>query len=151
MLRLPGPGHVSCHCREPNHDCHYIIPPFRSRPPGLPHTYINKRNPIQNETQPMRTHPHDLISPTNNQCSLGNLTADSVNGETTPPVVGGKTRADTIYTGLRSMRKVKPHSTRPIPLFQVQSSSRFPLMLSVKLINQLLRIPEILRRFPASP
>ena len=104
-LRLRGPGHVSCHCREPNHDCHYIIPPFRSRPPGLPHTSIyNKKNPIK-ETKPLRTPPHDLIIPPTDQCPMSSLTADSVRGETatsldlSPEVV--KTRADAICTGPR--------------------------------------------------
>jgi len=91
MLWLPGPGQVSCHWQEPNHDCHYIIPPFRSRPPGLQHTCINKRKP-RRKIKPKWVHLWTmLISATNDQCPMSSLTAESVNRGTPPPAVGSET------------------------------------------------------------
>jgi len=80
-------------------------PPLGADPLGC-HIYLyNKRNPTK-ETKPVHTPPHDLISPTTDQCSMSSLSADSVHRETPPPLDLSpevvKTRADAIYTGPRS-------------------------------------------------
>jgi len=87
-LWRPGSGHVSCHWREPNHNCHHIHPSFRSRPPWLPHMCINRRK-SRRKTKPKCGCLRDtFMSPTADQCPMRNLTVDSVHGEIRTSVVG---------------------------------------------------------------
>jgi len=89
MLRLPGPGHVSSIAENLIMTAISSSPPLRTDPLGC-HIRVYIREIPQKETKPMRTPPHDLISPTTDQFPMSSLSADLVHGETPPPAVGGK-------------------------------------------------------------
>jgi len=89
--------------------CHYIIPLFRRRPPGLHKPYKRKGKKalnnhamyvlVQTQTSRHRLAPY------------GTLSVHPVHGDTPPPLgcdpEGVKTRADAIYTGPRSNEVMK--------------------------------------------
>jgi len=83
-------------------------PPLGADPLGYHIRIDNKKTP-RKETQLMRTPPHGLISPTTDQYPMSSLMADSVQGETPPPLDSSlevvKTFADIISTVPRSIMK----------------------------------------------
>jgi len=127
-------------------------PPLGADPLGC-HIRIWQKNPNK-KTKPkcvrVRT---KFVSPTTNQCPLSSLMADLVHGDTPYPVVGGKNLSrrhlyrPKIHTTVSKVNP--PWTSNPTP--PVQSSSRLPQMLSMKLINPFLSNPEIRCRFLATP
>jgi hypothetical protein len=83
-------------------------PPLGADPLGC-HIRIYNKKISRNETKPMHTPLHDLISPITDQCHMCGLTADSVHSETPPPLDLSldvvKSCADAICTGPRSITK----------------------------------------------
>jgi hypothetical protein len=121
------------HCWEPDYDCHYIIPPFRSRPPELPHTYIyNKRNPIK--THNTNVYASAQLDKSKNHSvpyeqPLGGISAQA-NSMSTWLVAGGVKNPCQRHLYWAATHK-KVSKVKPIP--NVQSHSSHPIIVEASL------------------
>jgi len=97
----------------------------------------------------------NVVSPKTDQYPVFSGMVDSAHGEIPPPVVGGNNLCEyhlymaEMYQIVQGKKEshIESHSMQ---LLQVQSPSRLPQMLLVKLIQNILLIPAIPHRFPAS-
>jgi len=86
----------------------YIIPLFQRSPSGLPKPVYERRD--GDGSKEWNNHSGYAIvwthkSPNWSVQLSGDLSAHSAHGETPPPLEGGKTHADAIYTGTKSNQK----------------------------------------------
>jgi len=89
-LWLPGTGYVSSIAENLIMTAITSSPPLIADPLGCHIGICVIRETPQKETKPIRTPPHDLISPTTDQCLISSLTVVRCTGNTPPPVGDGK-------------------------------------------------------------